>query len=173
MRDPAEVGNLAPGPANAEATDRQTISVRPVRTETEVEIVVDLIERFHGESIYQQAPFAEDRVRRNARRFRDDTDRRLIALAWSQDRPIGLIAGAVEPLIFADMKQASIAILYVASEGRGSHAAIKLERWFTEQARRVGAQTIGLHVTSGLHHNRTHRLAQHLGYRLIGGNYLK
>ena len=138
MRDPAEVGHLAPGPANAEATDWQTISVWPVRTKTDIEAAVNLIEQFHGESIYQQAPFVEDRVRRNARRFRDDTDRRLAALAWLQERPIGLIAGAVEPLIFADMKQASIAILYVASEGRGSHAAIKLERWFTEQARRVG-----------------------------------
>lgn len=164
---------MAPGPRAAAATDGQAISVKPVTTETDIEAVVSLIERFHGESLYRQAPFAAERVRRNARRFRDDKDRRIVAMAWRRDHPIGLIAGAVEPLIFADMKQASIAILYVASEGRGTRAAVKLERWFTQTARRMGAQAIGLHVTSGLHHNRTHRLAQHLGFRLIGGNYLK
>ena len=142
-------------------------------SDADIDIVVDLIGQFHGESFYRRTPYSADRVRRHARQFRNKPDRRLVALAWRGDTPIGLVAGAVEPLIFADIKQASIAILYVAPEGRGTRAALKLERWFTKMARERGAQAIGLHVTSGLHHNRTHRLAQHLGYRLLGGNYLK
>lgn len=153
--------------------DAGRIDIRPVETEADIAATVDLIGQFHAESPYRRVPYAAERVRRNAERFRDIPDRRLVALARRLERPVGLIAGSVEPLIFAEMKQASIAILYVAPDGRGTRAAIKLERWFCEAARRLGAQAIGLHVTSALHHNRTHRLAQHLGYRLVGGNYLK
>lgn len=173
MNDAGENWTAARGSEHTMGADRRTISIRPMATDADIEAAIDLIERFHSEGVYRQAPFAKDRVRRTAIRFRDDKDRRLAAVAWRQDRPIGLVAGTVEFLIFAEMKQASIAILYVTPGGRGSRAAIKLERWFNEQARKLGAQAVGLHVTSGLHHNRTHQLARHLGYRLIGGNYLK
>lgn len=58
-----------------------SIDVRPVATDQEVESVVDLIGRFHSESFYKRTRFAADRVRRNAIRFRDQPERRLVAPA--------------------------------------------------------------------------------------------
>jgi len=86
---------------------------------------------------------------------------------------IGMITGQPCIYVFAPGISAQHDIFYVRPENRGSSAAFLLVQAFEDWARTIDAREIRLAVHTGLFPERTGRFYQKLGYRHMGGNYMK
>lgn len=97
-------------------------------------------------------------------------------MALAEQEPggaIGMITAQPCIYVFAEGVCAQHDIFYVRPEKRGSDAALKLVRAFEDWAETIGAREVRLAVHTGLFPDRTGRFYEKLGYRHMGGNFMK
>lgn len=96
-----------------------------------------------------------------------------VSIAEQDGEPCGFIAGAVSRFVFSTDFYIVHDIFYVRPESRGSRAAFLLVNAFCDWGRGIGARHAMIGVHTGLRPEVTGRFYEKLGFRFIGGNYLK
>ena len=165
-------------PANSSSLCKEAgqdlhILIRQAESDCDVETIVALVRQAIGESLYSQFDFAEERVRRQVKqRISQEMILSCELIAERAGVPIGVLTGMLSDYTFVDAKGASVTLFYVAAEGRGSLAAVKLLRGFRRWAVHHKATALSVHVTTNHKKDRTHLFLQRMGFRVTGGNYL-
>ncbi len=89
----------------------------------------------------------------------------LVLLAVEDGQVIGYLWAATHCLApWSFIRVASDYLFYVMPEHRGSRAAIRLVRAYTEWAGKVGCLEVRLSVASGIHHDRTEKFYEAAGF---------
>lgn len=126
----------------------------------------------------------------SASMFRDykmDTDKLIAQLALSGQYPdtmhfrmavrngevFGGFYGVINKMFFSDELMARDVGWWVKQSRRGSFAAIRLLEDFETWAKSKGAQKVMIGQSSGIDIEKTTKLYQHCGYRIIGYNTVK
>ncbi|MGI9500476.1 MAG: GNAT family N-acetyltransferase [Geminicoccaceae bacterium] len=162
-----------PASAEREAGQGRHIRIRRAEGSADIEVIVDLVRQAIAESLFSRFDFAEDRVRRQvAQRISQEAVLSCELIAERDGAPIGVLTGMLSEYTFVDARGASVTLLYVAPEGRGSLAAVKLLRGFRRWAAHHRASALSVHVTTNHKKDRTHLFLQRMGFRVTGGNYL-
>ncbi len=165
--------NLPSSSLSTETGQDLHIRIRQAESDRDTETIVDLVRQAIGESLFSRFDFAEDRVRQQvSQRISQETVRSCELIAERNGAPIGVLTGMLSEYTFVSAKGASVTLLYVAPEGRGSLAAVKLLRGFQRWAVHHHASALSVHVTTNHKKDRTHLFLQRMGFRITGGNYL-
>jgi GNAT superfamily N-acetyltransferase len=100
-------------------------------------------------------------------------ERYFIALAEREGEAVGMLTAFRTPFTFSAVEFAKHDIFYVRPSVRGSKAALKLVRAFEAWRAECGLDKAVLSVDTGLRPGVTGRFYERLGYRLMGGQYMK
>lgn len=89
----------------------------------------------------------------------------IVLLAVADGQIIGYLWAASHCLApWSPLKVSSDYLFYVMPEHRGSRAAIRLVRAYTEWASETGCMEVRLSVASGIHHDRTEKFYEAAGF---------
>ena len=89
------------------------------------------------------------------------------------DGPIGMLTAMPSQYVFARVIYAIHDVFFVRPDKRGSRAAFLLVQMFEDWAQEIGATRGVLGVHTGLTMETTGRFYEKLGYRHIGGSFIK
>jgi hypothetical protein len=145
--------------------------VRPAHR-GDCQAILGLVHQAHQESLFSAVPFATEKVERLLAHTLAGPARLKVILAERDGVAVGVAVVEVAELLFSPMRAATVVLLFVAREARGSFAALKLLRALRRVALDCAARVLSIHVTTGRSVDRSHRLFTRLGFRLAGGNYL-
>jgi len=154
------------------------LSFQLASSDSDLPAIVQLARESHAESRFGYIPFNPDKVRKIAKATFKDQKRHAVMLAEKRGRAVGFVYCSVgEYHIGSDILLTTIHNMNVSHTVRSSLAGGKIalglfrgvETW--SQAR--GAKEILFHVTSGVHLAQAHKLAKRIGYKFIGGSYVK
>jgi len=135
----------------------------------DVERLVELGARMHGEGAFAFLPFDREKVRQFATDCTGAAPKRCGLVAERDRRVIGMFAGYLTEYFFCREKIACDLVLYVEPESRGSSAAARLVVAFRAWARAHGAREICLATSNGVQADATGRFYQTLGLTKTGG----
>lgn len=145
-----------------------SINVRRVGHD-DLEAIWALMERLRLEAVI---PFPELDREVMTQHLEIVGDAYFMALA---ERPevVGLITAQYGRFIYNSEVFVMHDIFYVIPEARGSSAALRLVKAFENWASEVGARLVFVGVHTGMKIEVTGRFYEKLGYRHMGGNYMK
>ncbi|MGL6086631.1 MAG: GNAT family N-acetyltransferase [Enterobacterales bacterium] len=93
------------------------------------------------------------------------TNEDIVLLAIEDGQILGYLWAASHCLApWSPVRVASDYLFYVVPRHRGSRAAIRLVRAYQEWAKEIECAEVRLSVASGIHHDRTEKLYQRLGF---------
>ena len=139
--------------------------------ETDIEAVVALGMRMHGESGYSFLPFDERKVRDLIRTFLDDVETRCGFVVLDRDTVVAMLGGYIESYYFCDERFATDIVFFVDKPYRGASIARQLLRYFNRWAASRGAREVALFLTSDINTERVGAFYEALGFRQAGGVY--
>ncbi len=154
------------------------LAFRMARGADDLPHIVTLARAAHADSRYGYIPFSEEKVRARAGEALAEDAPKVILLAFRGEEPVGMLGLTIgEYMIGTDVKLASIhnftVLRHVRAALSGGKVAIGLMRGAQRWAEAQGAKELSLHVSSGVDLQRTHKLAQRMGFEFVGGNYAK
>lgn len=136
----------------------------------DVDGVVELARRMHGESIYRSIGF-------NAEKFagviREHIDTGCVFVAHRSEVLIGALVGGVCEHLFSNELFGYELGVFVTPECRGGTTAIRLLKAFELWCVEMGAVNIDMGITTGIHTENTGKLYQKLGFIECGKHYRK
>jgi GNAT superfamily N-acetyltransferase len=144
--------------------------VRTLRRE-DIDRLVPMGRRMHGETAYSFLPFDEDKIRQLMGGIIERPDAWCGLVAEDCGKPVGMLGGYLTTYFFCDEKLACDLILFVEPEWRGSSAAARLIRAFREWAVERGARELCLSVSTGACAGAIGRFYRGLGFAQVGGVY--
>lgn len=133
--------------------------------------IVTLGQKMHEESAYSDMPFDIEMAAQSIYTNIIQSDGGFGVIAYKDDKPVGMMAGALATQFFGPAIFAYDFVWYVTPEVRGSRAAIKMLKMFESWARSKGAKEIHLGVTTGVDPDKTHGIYERMGYKHVGNNY--
>jgi len=135
---------------------------------------MDLGHQIHAHSIYANAPFDEEKLAKQLLwAGTDKSPDRYFRIAVRDGVVLGAFYGYVHRVFFADYLVANDLGWWVRKEARGGRTAIALLLDFEKWARTMGAKRVGLGQTGVEDIERTTKLFEHCGYKVIGYNTMK
>ena len=149
-----------------------SLKIRLAQSETDISRVIEMAVRAFDESSYNGLSYDRNKCLEIGRKALSANSRYAVLLAERENALLGFLVGVIGEHFFSRSLGATVMTWYVAPEHRGSIAAIKLLHAFRNWAKARGAVHLGVHVTSGVHMARSHRLLRRLGFSATGGNYL-
>lgn len=123
------------------------------------------------ESDYAAVPFDVEQTARSVLGMVVRNPNGFGVLAYSDEKPVGMICGGLAPYVFSKGSLASDYAWYVLPEHRGSRAAIRLLGIFRKWAVQSGATELYMGITTNVEADRTGQLLQRMGFDHVGGNY--
>lgn len=139
--------------------------------ETDIESIVEIGMRMHGESAYSYLPFQRRKVRDLIRTFIDDVETRCGLVALDDQTVVGMLGGYIESYYFCDERFVSDIVFFVDKPYRGSFIAGQLLRNLKQWAASRGAREVALFLTSEIDTQRAGGFCEALGFRQAGGVY--
>lgn len=139
-----------------------------------VERIRDIIAlglQMHAESAYSDMPFDIETAAQSIYTNIIQGDAGFGVIAYKDDKPVGMMAGALATQFFGPAVFAYDFVWYVVPEDRGSRTAIRMLKKFESWARSKGAKEIHLGVTTGVDPDKTHGIYERMGYKHVGNNY--
>ncbi|WP_208352883.1 GNAT family N-acetyltransferase [Pseudaestuariivita rosea] len=154
------------------------MSFRLVNSEADLPHIVDLAKEAHEESRFGYIPFSPEKVRKIALRALKDQKRHAVIIAEKNERAIGFAYCSVgEYHIGSDILLTTIHNINVSHDIRsslsGGRIALGLFRGVQIWSQARGAKEILFHVTSDVNLAQAHKLAKRIGYKFVGGSYVK
>jgi GNAT superfamily N-acetyltransferase len=146
------------------------VTVRPLGAD-DIDRLVELGERMHGEGAFSFLPFEREKVRRFAARYASPAPDRLGLAAEIDGRIVGMFAGNLSEYFFCREKIACDLLLYIEPEFRGTSAAGRLVRAFRAWAIERGAREVCLGTSNQVQEAATGRFYEVLGFKRAGGIY--
>lgn len=163
---------------SVEQSGRSRLQFRLAKDKSDLPAIVALAREAHEESRFSYIPFSEAKVRKIALGAFKDQKRHAVMLATKGDTPVGFVyCSAGEYHIGEGVLLTTIHNMNVSRAVRSSLSGGKIamglfkgvETW--SQAR--GVKETLFHVTSGIDLARAHKLAKRIGYKFVGGSYVK
>ena len=152
-------------------------TIRELRSEDQLEGLVELARMHHEECAVEGMPFEREPVLLNGMRVILDTERNFLNvwIAYKDDEPIGYCVGRCIPYFFNNEKHGWLDIWYVAPKHRKGWAAIKLIKSFEEWSRLNGVLQIFAGVARSDKDEAKHirKLFPKLSYEWCGSYYVK
>lgn len=127
----------------------------------------------HANSIYHDLPFDAAKTARQLAMCGNEVPDRYFRLAVREEEVLGGFYGHVRRTFFCDELLAHDMGWWVKQTARGSMAAILLLSDFEQWAREQGARKVMVGQSTEIAIERTTKLFQHCGFRLIGFNTVK
>lgn len=163
---------------NRRANKNQAISYRIVTDLRDLPFLIQLAKEAHNESRFSYIEFSPEKVEKIARRALNDPKQKAIMLACNESYPVGFAYCSVgEYHIGRGVLITTIHNINVSQDVRaglsGGRIALSLFKGIETWSRARGAKEVLLHVTSDVNLARAHKLAKRMGYRFIGGSYVK
>ena len=137
-----------------------------------------LAQEAHDESRFHYISFNPDKVRKIARAAFRSQKRHAVMIAEKHGQAVGFVYCSVgEYHIGSDVLLTTIHNMNVSRTVRsslsGGKIALGLFRGVETWSQARGAKETLFHVTSDVNLSQAHKLAKRIGYKLIGGNYVK
>lgn len=157
---------------------RSDLSFRLATSESDFPDIVQLAHEAHEESRFGYIPFNPHKVRKIARAAFKNKKRHAVMIANRHGQAVGFVYCSVgEYRIGSNVVLTTIHNMNVSRTVRASLSGGKIaiglfhgvETW--SQAR--GAKEILFHVTSDVKLAQAHKLAKRIGYKFVGGSYVK
>ena len=176
----SEVGALQIGTTKPTVpSDALTSGLNVRRFEpADIEDVLRICRLAHEEGAFRDIPFSEDKVRRLAAQSRDPSGNRLGLVAVFDGRVAGLALAVLgDYFIGQDARittvQAVILDPAIRSSLLGGKVTFRLVRTVMRWSEAAGAVKVMIHNTSGVRISEADRFFRKLGFRTLGGNYVK
>lgn len=96
-----------------------------------------------------------------------------MGLAEDDGEPVGMITATMSRYVFAKEVYVIHDVFFVRKDKRGTGTAFRLVQAFEDWARKIGAKRGILGIHTGLNIEITSRFYEKLGYRHIGGSFIK
>lgn len=140
--------------------------------------ILKLAEASHLESRFAYIPFCPDKTKAIALSAFKNTKRHAVMMAYKNEAPVGFVYCSVgEYHIGKDVLLTTIHNLNVLHSIRsnlsGGKVALGLLKGVTTWAKARNSHEILFHVTSDVGLAGAHKLAKKLGYKFVGGSYVK
>lgn len=140
--------------------------------------IVKLAAMAHEESRFRYIPFNPDKVRKIARSAFKDQKRHAVMIAEQHGQAVGFVYCSIgEYHIGSDVLLTTIHNMNVSRSVRsslsGGKIALGLFRGVETWSQARGAKEILFHVTSDVDLARAHKLAKRIGFKFVGGSYVK
>ncbi len=144
--------------------------IRPIREE-DLEQILEMGVRMHGEGAYSFLPFDRDKVRSFILSYVEDHETQCGLVAEENQKIIGMFGGYITPYFFCNEFVACDMVLFVDEAFRGSAAAPGMIRAFQKWAKDHGASEICLGISTNLDTERTGKFYERMGMSFVGGLY--
>ncbi|MBY6156552.1 GNAT family N-acetyltransferase [Pseudooceanicola nitratireducens] len=153
-------------------------SFRLASTDSDLPAIVRLAQKAHKESRFGYIPFNADKVLKIARAAFKDQKRHAVMIAERCGQAVGFVYRSVgEYHIGSDVLLTTIHNMNgsrtIRSSLSGGKIALGLFRGVKTWSKARGAKEILFHVTSDVNLAQTHKLAKRIGYKFVGGSYVK
>ena len=150
-------------------------SIRVVDYSTEyASQAVEIAREMHANSVYRDMPLDEEKTIRQLNYSGTEVaPDRYFRIAVRGDELMGGFYGIVRRTFFCDEINAHDLGWWVKQTARGSAAAVLLLNDFSSWARAKGARLVMVGQSTGINIERTTRLYEHCGFRVIGFNTVK
>lgn len=158
-------------PQQPAGPSRPGVAVRLARDAADIETMIALGRRLHGESRFHALPYEETRLREFGRVGLANGNPGLI-VAERDGAMVGMAVVVLGEHFFSAAQTATVQLIYVVPEARGGAAAVKLLRAIRTWSERAGAHDIHLNVTTAIAPARTDKFLRRMGFRQTGGNYV-
>jgi GNAT superfamily N-acetyltransferase len=139
-------------------------------TQADFPRLVELGRAMHDESSYASMPF-DPAVLTNTLAF--VREKGFICVNEKDGHIDAVMVAVLSPSWFGPGLTASDLALYVEPAARGGTAAYRLIEAFIRWAESKGVHAMYLGVTTGVHPEQTGRLYERLGFRPVGGFYMR
>lgn len=173
-----DTGGDGSGPAkgwvlNSIDTSRKAgaIIVRLAKSQDDIDAMMALGRRLHGESRFRDVPLDDGRMAEIGRRGLAGGNPGLL-IAEHDGTLVGMAIVVLGEYFFSPARTATVQLLYVVPEARGGSAAVKLLRALRRWAADNHAHDLHVNVTTAIDAARTDRFLRHMGFRQTGGNYV-
>ena len=158
------------GPDRGDPSKAQ-VSIRLAQNQDDIAAMMALGHMLHAESGYRSLPVVDERMAEMAERGLKDGNPGLF-IAERNGQVIGMAVAVLGEYFFSPARTATVQMLYVHPDARGSWAAIKLLRTLHKWAKQNDAHDLHVNVTTGIDTARTDRFLRTMGFRQTGGNYV-
>lgn len=149
------------------------ISLR-VATERDIMDIYRMCLRFIEESPYSEYPRDEDKIVSLIVSFLSNQKEKICVLAISEDTPIGIIAGYINPALFSSQVVASEVLWWVDPDHRGkTKAAFELLGAFEHWAKLVGASFVQMQSLTNKYEMKLENFFIRKGYKPQEISYVK
>ena len=154
------------------------LSFRLATSDSDLPAIVHLAREAHEESRFGYIPFNADKVRKIAKSAFADEKRHAVMIAERRRQAVGFVYCSVGDChIGSDVLLTTIHNMNVARSVRsslsGGKTALGLFRGVETWSQARGAKEILFHVTSDVNLDQAHKLAKRIGYKFVGGSYVK
>lgn len=133
--------------------------------------IITLGRAMQEESAFSVIPFSVERSAASIMRLIVDNPNGFGVLAYDEDKPVGMIAGSLNPYFFSTGGLASDYVWYILPEYRGSRTSIRLLNMFRDWAKERGASELYMGISTNVNADRTGQLLERMGFKHVGGNY--
>lgn len=137
------------------------------------EQVIAIATEMHKDSMFGDYAFDPLKLLAQIKLAGDYPDTAYFRLAVRNGEVFGGFYGTISRMFFCDETMARDVGWWVKKERRGGGAAMLLLRGFEAWAKEKGALKVMIGQSSGIDIERTTKLYQHCGYRLVGMNTVK
>lgn len=149
-----------------------------VNSEGDLPSIVNLAREAHSESRFSYIPFSEEKVRRIALSAFENPTRYGVMLAIKNEKPVGFAYSSVgeyhigKGVLLTTIHNMNVS-MHVRSKLSGGRIALGLFKGVETWSQARGAKEVLFHVTSDIQLARAHKLAKRMGFKFIGGSYVK
>lgn len=147
------------------------VHVRLARDLNDVDTMITIGRRLLTESRFRDLPYDEVRLRQSLEHGLHHGSPALF-IAERNNQIIGMAIVVVSEYFFSSVKAATIQLIYVVPEARGSMAAIRLLKAIRRIAADAGAHDMHLNVITAITPAKTDRFLRKMGFKQTGGNYI-
>ena len=141
-----------------------------VATHEDIPRIIELGRVLHAESSYSTIPYKEDKVEAT---MLNVIATGVIFVAEHDGEVVGGIAGGIAEHWFSTERTAFDYSFFIHPEFRNGAIAIRLMTAFFEWAKLLGAKTIRMGITTGIHVERTAKLYRAMGFHEVGQLFQK
>lgn len=135
----------------------------------DISALVDMGEQMHAESRFARYTYERAKVGTMLAAMLQPHPYAFVAVAERDEEVIGVLAGEIGTMYFADVPYAFDKVVFVRPDRRGGFAAAGLIDAFVQWAHDRGAQEVQLGCSAAINSEHAGRLYQRLSFQPAGG----
>jgi hypothetical protein len=145
---------------------------------SDVDEMIALAEASHLESRFGYIPFSETKARKIIDTALSNEKRNGLMLALKDEKLVGAAYCSIgelhigESVLLTTIHNINV-LKNIRSTLSGGQAALGLLKGIETWSKARGAQEILFHITSSVNLARSHKLVKRVGYKFVGGSYVK